>query len=99
MRGGITFRRRLASRRANISIGFEYEGHKYRATAGYFNDGTLAEIFLVAPGKLGTPLQTNADNVAILASLLLQHGVAPDVIRHSVTGPVAIALAEFAGGE
>jgi hypothetical protein len=90
-------RERLPTRRPAYSFSFEFEGHKYRATAGYFPDGRLAEIFLHVPGKLGTSLQTNADTAAILTSLLLQHGVNPEVIRHSVTGPVAIALAEFSG--
>jgi ribonucleoside-diphosphate reductase alpha chain len=90
-------RERLPNRRPCYSFSFEYEGHTYRATAGVFPDGRLAEIFLHCPGKLGTPLQSNADNAAILTSLLLQHGVAPDVIRHSVNGAIAIALAELAG--
>jgi hypothetical protein len=88
-------RKRLPSRRGNVSFGFEFEGFTYRATAGHFEDGTLAEIFLDVPGKLGTPLQSNADTAAVLASLLLQHGVAPETIQHSITGPIAIALAEF----
>jgi hypothetical protein len=88
-------RHRLPDRRANSSFSFEYEGHQYRATAGRFADGRLAEIFLHAQGKLGTPLQSNADTVAILTSLLLQHGVDPDVIWHSITGPIAIALQTF----
>jgi hypothetical protein len=90
-------RERLPNRRGCFSCSFEHEGHVYRATAGWFLDGRLAEIFLHVPGKLGTPLQSNANNAAILASLLLQHGVNPDVIRHSVTGPIALALAEFGG--
>ena len=91
-------RERLPNRRGNHSLSFEYEGQHYRATAGRFPDGRLAEIFLDVPGKLGTPLATNADNQAILASLALQHGVNPEVIRHSVTGPIAIALSKFAEG-
>ena len=91
----MTARKRLPNRRANTSFGFECEGFTYRATAGYFDDGALAEIFLDVPGKLGTPLQSNADTAAILTSLLLQHGVAPDAIRHSVAGPIAIALTEL----
>jgi hypothetical protein len=91
-------RERLPNRRGNVSIGFEFEGHGYRATATWFPDGRLAEIFLDVPGKLGTPLQSNADNAAILTSLALQHGVNPEVIRHSVTGPIAIALSRFAEG-
>jgi hypothetical protein len=90
-------RRRLPDRRGNFSFSFEYQGHSYRATAGRFDDGRLAEIFLHAPGKLGTPLQSNADTAGILTSLLLQHGVDPEVIRHSITGPIAVALQMFMG--
>jgi hypothetical protein len=85
-------RDRLSYRHGNSSFSFEHEGHSYRATAGRFADGRLAEIFLHVPGKLGTPLQSNADTAAILTSLLLQHRVDPDVIRRSITGPIAIAL-------
>src|SRR5258705_8629136 len=88
-------RKQLPNRRGNVSFGFTFENHHYRATAGYFNDGALAEIFLDVPGKAGTPLQSNANTAAILTSLLLQHGVAPGAIRHSIAGPIAIALAKF----
>ncbi len=91
-------RERLSDRRRNVSEAFRFENHDYLATAAHFPDGRLAEIFLQVPGKLGTPLQANADNAAILTSLLLQHGVAPDVIRHSVTGPIALALSKFSEG-
>ena len=90
-----TTRMRLNDRRGNFSFGFEFEGFTYRATASRFDDGKLAEIFLDVPGKLGTPLQSNANTAAILVSLLLQHGIAPVAIGHSVTGPIAIALAGF----
>jgi hypothetical protein len=91
-------RQRLPNRRANSSFSFEFEGHRYRATAGHFADGRLAEIFLDVPGKLGTPLESNANNAAILTSLCLQHGVVPDDIRHSVTGPIAVALSKLSEG-
>jgi len=96
MNARVSIRRRLPNRRANSSFGFECEGLAYRATAGYFADGTLAELFLDT-GKLGTPLQLSADTAAILASLLLQHGVDPEVIRHSVAGPIAVALSKLEG--
>jgi ribonucleoside-diphosphate reductase alpha chain len=51
----------------------------------------LAEIFLDT-GKINTPLQQNAETAAILVSLLLQHGVSIASIRHSVRGPIAVAL-------
>jgi hypothetical protein len=89
-------RRTLPNRRALGSVSVECEGHRYRATVGWFEDGRIAEIFLDT-GKFGTTLQANADTAAILVSLLLQHGVAPDIILHSITGPIAIALQTFMG--
>lgn len=87
-------RRTLETRRYLRSLSVECEGHRYRASAGWFPDGELAEIFLDT-GKFGTTLQANADTAAILTSLLLQHGVAPDVILHSISGPIAVALRLF----
>jgi hypothetical protein len=55
-------------------------------------------VEIADPGPVYKPaLQSNADTAAILTSLLLQHGVDPDVIRHSITGPIAIALQTFMG--
>lgn len=84
----------LPNRRDNTSFGFEFEQNRYRATAGYFPDGRLAEIFLDTE-KAGTPLQQNAETSAILTSLALQHGVHVDTVRHSVHGPISIALDYF----
>ena len=92
----MNIRQRLPNRRANSSFSFEYEGHQYRATAARFANNRLAEIF-IDTGKMGTPLQANAQTAAILTSLLLQHGVNPEVIRHSIAGPIAIALQTFMG--
>ncbi|WP_338688289.1 hypothetical protein V5279_23540 [Bradyrhizobium sp. 26S5] len=75
----------------SIAFNFEHEGFRYRATASRFPDGTLAEIFLDTD-KLDTPLQQNAETAALLVSLLLQHGVDVDTIRHSIRGPIAIAI-------
>ncbi len=87
-------RHRLADRRANETFVFEYGGHRYRASAGRFPNGDLAELFLDV-AKAGTPLQLNAECTAILTSLALQHGVPPETIRHAVNGPVAVALNHF----
>jgi hypothetical protein len=94
----MTARRQLPDRRGSLTITFRFENHDYLATASRFPDGRLGEIFLHV-GKLGSALQSSADDAAILASLCLQHGIAPDVIAHSVRGPVSIALAEFSDGE
>jgi hypothetical protein len=84
-------RQALSNKRKSVSFNFDHEGHRYRASASRFADGRLAEIFLDT-GKINTPLQQNAETSAILVSLLLQHGVDPDTIRHSISGPIAIAL-------
>jgi hypothetical protein len=89
----MTRRQHLPNRRRSIAFIFEFERHRYRATAGHFDDGRLAEIFLDTD-KAGA-LQSNANTAAILTSLLLQHGVSPDAIRHSASGPVAIAIDHF----
>src|SRR5712671_2558649 len=67
-------RQHLPNRRRSIAFTFEFESHRYRATASHFDDGRLAEIFLDTD-KAGTPLQLNAETAAVLASLCLQHGV------------------------
>jgi hypothetical protein len=90
-------RERLPNRRRSTAFIFEFESHKYRATASRFADGRLAEIFLDT-SKAGTPLQLNAETAAVLTSLLLQHHVDPSVICHSVNGPIRIALEHFGMG-
>jgi hypothetical protein len=87
-------RQHLPNRRRSIAFVFEFEGHRYRATSSRFDDGRLAEIFLDTD-KAGTPLQLNAETAAILVSLCLQHGIDATTIRHSVNGPVAVALDHF----
>jgi hypothetical protein len=92
-------RERIPFRRVNHSVSFEFEGHRYRATAGRYADGRLAEVFLDVSGRLGSQLATNASTEAILTSIALQHGAAPEVIRHAVIGPIAIALSKFLEGK
>ncbi|UGY15572.1 hypothetical protein HAP48_0044860 [Bradyrhizobium septentrionale] len=84
-------RKRLPNKRLSVAFSFEFEGHRYRASATRFADGGLAEIFLDA-GKFNSPLQQHAETAAVLVSLLLQHGVSVDTIRHSIRGPIAIAI-------
>lgn len=84
-------RRRLSNRRSSVVVAFEYEGHRYRASASRFPDGRMAEVFLDV-GKAGSSVQRHADDAAVLLSLLLQHGVPVEQIRHSVSGPIATAI-------
>jgi hypothetical protein len=87
-------RDRLPNRRLSVAFVFEFESHRYRASASWFDDGRIGEIFLDTQ-KPDTPLQLHASTAAILTSLLLQHGVAADLICHSVSGPIRIALEHF----
>jgi hypothetical protein len=84
-------RTRLENRRPHDAFTFEHEGFIYHCTASHFPDGRVAELFL-STSKAGSAAQVNAEAAAILASLCLQHGVAADVIRRAVGGPVGLAL-------
>jgi hypothetical protein len=84
----------MPTRRVNASYSFNFEGVTYRATISQFPDGRLAELFLDV-GKAGSALQEHASTAAVLASILLQHGVDVEAIKHSCGGPLAVALEHF----
>ena len=84
-------RARLPNRRHSDIRMFEHDGRRYRATFGCFSNGNLAEIFLDT-GKPDATIQMHADDASVLVSLLLQHGVQPEVIRRSIAGPIRVAL-------
>jgi hypothetical protein len=92
-------RRCLSTRRPAKAEVFEFEGQKYRAALGRFPDGTPAEIFIDAVGKAGSAIQQHVETAAILASILMQHGIPLDQIRHSISGPVEVALGLFSTTE
>jgi hypothetical protein len=77
-------RERLPDRRSHELVNFEHGGFRYTAGIGRFPDGRLAEIFLNSP-KIGTHVETTAKDAAIVASIALQHGAAPETIRHALT--------------
>jgi ribonucleoside-diphosphate reductase alpha chain len=81
----------LPHRRFSMVVAFEHDGLRCRASAGYYPNGKIGEIFLDV-GKAGSSVQSFADTAAVLTSLLLQHNVSVDTIRHSITGPIATAL-------
>jgi hypothetical protein len=88
----IAVRHPLPARRGSVIVAFEHAGQRYRASGSFYpHDGRLAEIFLDT-AKAGSAVQEQADDAAVLASLLLQHGVSVEAVRHSVTGPIATAI-------
>ena len=84
-------RRRLPNRRACESFAFEHAGARYLACVSRYSDGQLAEIF-VDVAKPGSSLAEHAADAAVLASLLLQHGLSAKAIAHSICGPLSVAL-------
>lgn len=82
--GDATSRRRLPNRRELELLDFDHGGFHYVAGLGRFEDGHLAEIFLNV-AKSGTPIETQARDAAITASIGLQHGVAVETFRHALT--------------
>ena len=92
-------RERLPNRRPHELLDFEHAGFRFTAGIGRFDDGRLAEIFLNC-SKVGTRVDVNARDAAIVASLALQHGARTDELRRALTrnsdgsagGPLAAVL-------
>jgi hypothetical protein len=102
----------LPARRHAESFSFEHEGHFFRIMIGCdpvelieTGHAIPAEIFVNAE-KTDSPLDALASDIAILMSLLLQHGAEPKAIGHalrrnpnnsraSLVGALVDALAAF----
>src|SRR5579871_5283757 len=76
-------RNRLPNKRPAETIAFERDNLHYRATFGFFPDGSVGEVFLNATPS-NSLLDVLASDAAILASLALQHGCPLDVITHAL---------------
>lgn len=88
----VAVRERLPNRRPSVIFNFDHGGQAYRCSASHFRDGRLGEIFLSC-SKAGSAMQQHADTSAVLASLLMQHGVPAAEIARSVAGtPIALAI-------
>jgi hypothetical protein len=82
-----------------LTFSFECNGLAYTATASWFRDGRLAELFL-ANHKSNSAADVNARDAAIAVSLALQHGVEVEIIRRALcrdsrgraSGPLGAAL-------
>jgi len=102
----MTAREQLPNRRQCVSFEIFHSGVNFTVSAGRYQDGRMAEIFLSAE-RAGTPLEAIARDAAILASIAFQHGVDLETIRSALTrdhdgGPATLlgaaldALAEAA---
>jgi len=79
----MTARERLPSRRQAETFDLEAGGLKYRATIGRFDDGRLAEIFLVNH-KAGSTAGIMASDAAVLCSIALQYGAPAETLRRAL---------------
>jgi hypothetical protein len=102
----MTARQRLPYRRHAETFDIEVSGLRYKATVSYFDEGSLAELF-VSNHKAGNAGDVAARDAGILVSLLLQHGCPVETISRalsrnsdgSASGAVAAVLDRIIGGE
>ena len=78
-----TARRRLPTRRPNQTCDLAWAGATYAITLGFHLDGTVAEVFCDG-AKIGSEMQALLADACVLASLGLQHGIAPSELAHSM---------------
>ena len=76
-------RERLPNRRANETVNVAHGGHAYAVTLGFAPaTGEVREIFTT--GKVGSDMDAILNDVCILLSILLQHGVQPSTFAGSM---------------
>ena len=77
-------RERLPHRRPNQTVDLVYGDTRYEVTLGFHPaTGKLREVFTHG-AKTGSHMDALLDDSSILLSLLLQHGVEPAAITHSM---------------
>jgi len=77
-------RERLPNRRRSESFEFVHGGLGFTATAGFYPDGRVAEIFL-SSHKPGSPIEAIARDAAVTVSIALQFGADLETIRQALT--------------
>jgi ribonucleoside-diphosphate reductase alpha chain len=96
-------RQRLPNRRPALTWDIQVGGLRYTTTVGFYPDGKIGEIF-IQNHKQGSQAGVMASDSAVLCSLLLQHAVPLDVIRHALmrdsrgkpSGPLGVVLDQLA---
>ena len=102
----MTARRTLPNRRELQTFTFDLDGTLYTASAGFFQAGGLAELFLRA-GKPGSAVEVASHDAAVVLSLALQFGAPLNAIRKALTklpdgaaaGPLGRALDMVEAGD
>jgi hypothetical protein len=99
-------RAKLPDRRLHELFEIDHAGIHYVVGIGRFQTGEIAEIFLNAP-KTGTAAAINAQDAAIAASLLFQHGCPTEILQRALTrnsdgsaaGPLGAVLDLLSGSQ
>ena len=60
-----------------------FEGQRYHVTVGFAPDGRPREVFCHG-GKVGSGMNLILDDACVALSLLLQYGVEPQSLAHSM---------------
>jgi hypothetical protein len=102
----MTVRQRLRDRRQSETFELQVAGLRYIATASWYSDGRVGELFL-ANGKSNSQADINARDSGIVLSIAVQHGVDPEIIRRALCrdsrgracGPLGAALDALLGDE
>lgn len=74
----------LPPRRPSETFRFEHGGFRYFGSVSFTPEGKIGEVFLQT-GKTGTELEAMARDLAVVASIALQHGAETDVLRKALT--------------
>ena len=72
-----------STRRLNETAELLFEGRRYHVTIGYFEDGQPGEVFCHG-AKVGSGMNLLIDDACVALSILLQHGVEPQALAHSM---------------
>lgn len=100
-------RRIMPNRRMSETFPIEADGNRYYATVGYYDRERTAfgEVFINTRSKMGSAVDIAASEAATVASIAIQYGVPPEVIRDAVKrdsegnphGPLGAALDALLG--
>ena len=101
-------RERLPNRRTSLTKLAEYNGRAFHISAGFSADGHILEIFARDAGKHDSDQDRLVDDLAVILSLALQHGIPLEIMisslghlhdgaPNSVIGTILDAALELAG--
>jgi hypothetical protein len=77
-------RRRLPQRRCSETRSLRFRNRTLTITVGFYPTGEIGEVF-TDMARSGEDLAVIANDIPILLSLALQHGVALATIRHAIS--------------